>query len=343
MSSKKEVDCLAGCEVGGHCQGFGAVGLDLQKVLGSVLSEGSKARSTQNYMTIWEDARADDPHKMDVPSLSLHVDPKVVQLSSPALEPQLVITVFEVTHGQRCAFLVLGNLHVRIPSASGSPSYSTRQRMVKEAMNHMELVPAYVASLNRGASQPAALVLVGDCNLDLDMARQCTQLATGEPDVFTSWHVQASNAMQGGDVLFCKGAYTTAFDIPIGFSYEDRGMRHDAHDCFCICVTFPVSGKSKKRSPLVTALQLPAIVHGLRSKSRFAPRLLVKLRASLPAVLLSLQLLPQPRHQGSPAVLLILQLLPQTRQQGRGMRSLLSLQLLPQTRQQGRGMLSHSG
>ena len=48
------LDCLAGCEIGAHFQGLAAARLDLQQVLAGVLPTGVLARSTQNYMTIWD-------------------------------------------------------------------------------------------------------------------------------------------------------------------------------------------------------------------------------------------------------------------------------------------------
>ena len=104
--------------------------------------------------------------------------------------------------------------------------------MVREAMLKMEELE------HSGAFQPAALVLVGDPNLAGDNAQQCTQAAHDtENPVLQMWHIQSSNNELGGDVLFCKGGASTPFDVPIGASYQDRGMRNDSHDCFAIALS----------------------------------------------------------------------------------------------------------
>jgi hypothetical protein len=208
-TSEGHFDCFFGCEVGGHMQGFNAAGLSVQDMLHPLLP-GSQCCSDQNYLSSWNIARAAQP---GAPTLSLHSEPHVHRLSSDILEPQLVVSVFDVLQQQHAGYLLVGNLHIRTPQHQKNPTIATKQRMVREAMRELESYE------RNGAFQPAALVLLGDCNLSPDFATECTQIAAGTPDVFTAWHVQHSSAGLGGDVLFVKGASTEAIDVPIGVSY----------------------------------------------------------------------------------------------------------------------------
>ena len=54
-----------------------------------------------------------------------------------------------------------------------------------------------------------------------------------------SWQVHDSEQGLSGDILFVKGANTTSFDIPIGASYTDKGMRNDQHDAFGVTLVIP--------------------------------------------------------------------------------------------------------
>jgi hypothetical protein len=75
-----------------------------------------------------------------------------------------------------------------------------------------------------------------------EKAQQCTQAACDtESPVLQTWRIQSSNNELGGDVLFCKGGALTLFDVPIGSSYQDRGMRNDSHNCFGIALTMPLA------------------------------------------------------------------------------------------------------
>ena len=89
-------------------------------------------------------------------------------------------------------------------------------------------------------------------NLDQDNANACCQLAKGAamPDVLTQWHTQTSDAALSGDVAFVRGCESQAFDVTIGRSYQDRGIRNDCHDFFGVTITvplFPISQDKKVR------------------------------------------------------------------------------------------------
>ena len=84
-----------------------------------------------------------------------------------------------------------------------------------------------------GAFQPAAAVLVGDPNMTKEEGETAIQkLQPSDSNFMDSWHGHETLFRCGGDILFVKGTNATVFDIPIGASYTDRGMRHDQHDAF---------------------------------------------------------------------------------------------------------------
>ena len=102
--------------------------------------------------------------------------------------------------------------------------------MVKEALQWLER-EAQVDS----ATQPVVIVLVGDCNLSKDLAEEATQAV--QPLVHnwrTAWHVHATAAGNGGDLIFVKGANASSFELPFGKSHTDRGVRNDDHDAIGI-------------------------------------------------------------------------------------------------------------
>ena len=93
---------------------------------------------------------------------------------------------------------------------------------------------------NSGVVQPTVCVLTGDVNLSKDSATSIAQPEFGEPDLVNHWHTEASNAAKSGDVAFVRGAASKAWDVTIGFSYEDRGMRNDQHDFFGMTLKVPL-------------------------------------------------------------------------------------------------------
>ena len=91
-----------------------------------------------------------------------------------------------------------------------------------------------------GVVQPTVCVLTGDVNLSKNVATALVQPDVGEPDLLKHWHTEASNAAKSGDVAFVKGTASKAWDVSIGASYEDRGMRKDSHDFFGMTLNVPL-------------------------------------------------------------------------------------------------------
>ena len=95
------------CELGGHRQGLEAANinpLDMKIFTGPAAPYVS---IEANYLTAWRFSH-DAPH-YDVRSTCPY---KVIALSSPICEPDLIVHTFESSIGVR---LIQGNLHIRIP------------------------------------------------------------------------------------------------------------------------------------------------------------------------------------------------------------------------------------
>ena len=228
-----QLHTLGLCEVGAHKQGLAAIAIDAQDLVAGTLVAGDfDAICAQAYLSIWQTAGASQPGGI---RLQPQAKPEVIALPSPALDPQLVIMDFVVTaHDQQGRYgrLLQGLLHVRTPSGSKSPSIATRQRITKQALQALE---------SRAARHPRTIaVLTGDVNMDNNQADAIVQPDVGEPDILRHWHVQTSNAALSGDVAFIRGTSSEAFDISIGASYTDRGMRPDSHDFFGVKLKMPL-------------------------------------------------------------------------------------------------------
>ena len=90
--------------------------------------------------------------------------------------------------------------------------------------------------------QPTVAIFCGDVNLDQDNANACCQPRNGDatPNVLNQWHTQTSSAALSGDVAFVRGCESQAFDVTIGRSYQDRGIRNDSHDFFGVTIAVPL-------------------------------------------------------------------------------------------------------
>jgi hypothetical protein len=68
----------------------------------------------------------------------------------------------------------------------------------------------------------------------------------------TVWQVFATLAQKGGDIAFVKGANAELFELPVGFSWSDRGVRNDNHDAFGVELAVQVDSASqpvKRKQP----------------------------------------------------------------------------------------------
>ena len=87
-----QLQLLGLCEVGKHKEGLKAAAIHPQHLLdGALTANEYRAEAVQAYMSVWHEAGAAQPGGV---SLELAEDPTCIELSSPVLEPQLVIWDF---------------------------------------------------------------------------------------------------------------------------------------------------------------------------------------------------------------------------------------------------------
>ena len=114
------------CEVGGHRKGLNELGIPAHELLPEALPvEEFRVAIIQNYMSVWHQAGT---ARCGGVSLKLREAADIVQLTSPALEPHLVILDFSVTaqgHDGKEGRLVVGQLHIRTPADKHTPSEET--------------------------------------------------------------------------------------------------------------------------------------------------------------------------------------------------------------------------
>ena len=134
---------------------------------------------------------------------------------------------------------------------SSSPAVSCQASAIFSAKAGMDRFVQEALEIIEKASdscvlQPTVAILCGDVNLEQDSADACCQLREGHPDQLSQWHTQTSTAGLSGDVAFVRGCESQAFDVTIGQSYEDYGMRQDKHDFFGVTVSVPLFRIPKK-------------------------------------------------------------------------------------------------
>ena len=150
------------CELGGHRQGLPAAGINAQDFKIFLGPEAPFVSVNSNYLTAWGFV-ADTTQfgvKLAKPSKTHEL------LSWHGCEPELVVHTFEVGVGVR---LILGNLHIRIPHGV-QVSKTFRKDAVQQAMRKLE-----TDAPSDSATQSVVQVLVGDCNLNPEMAEEAIQ------------------------------------------------------------------------------------------------------------------------------------------------------------------------
>ena len=70
--------------------------------------------------------------------MRLDSEPFLKELSSEALEPRLLVYPCVVEQDGTQAYLLVGNLHIRVPQGRAVSSIKTKQRLVREALAHLE-------------------------------------------------------------------------------------------------------------------------------------------------------------------------------------------------------------
>jgi len=231
-------DFIFGCELGGHREGFAAAEVDFENIVSEALPH---AQSTTHgaYAVVYQSiAQLKDAGTFE---------PKSV------CDAEMHWTIFEISfHGASQpadvpVYLIAGNVHIRTPSNCPSPTMKTRRYLTQLCLNHL-------AGLGKECGDKAAVVriLCGDVNLRLceaipatqDCARPCSGIFS-KTGALSRWDCVGTEANLSGDLVFVNGAFAEQYAIPVGASYEDRGMRNDSHDAVAIHVDIPLRSVSQ--------------------------------------------------------------------------------------------------
>ena len=135
------LDCLFGCEVGGHQQGLLATFRNVEEVFYDDETEerGIPRRfhvsSMQAYMAMWNALLMS--WQPEVPAMSELRPSFVRQLSSSEeVEVQLVVSMYDAkNHADMLCYLIVGNMHIRTPQAP-----KQAPRLLKESRYSQGLV-----------------------------------------------------------------------------------------------------------------------------------------------------------------------------------------------------------
>ena len=237
---------LSCCEVGGHRQGPTKEGAHLQPLVDDMMA-GMQVACEQNYVNVFHNPNSfEEPpkHRSDV-TLIPRQEPEIFAIPHTKVDPQLVIWEYSVRAAGAAAAaefrspqaaegtLVVGSLHVRTQTKT-KVKFSERVSITKLAKLSIE---HYVA---KKGLRKSVKILLGDFNLTAEQTNKVCQGVEGVPNYDAQWHCQAANAGLGGDVMLISGSDSEVFDIAIGKSYDDRGMRNDSHDAFGVTVKVPV-------------------------------------------------------------------------------------------------------
>ena len=101
--------------------------------------------------------------------------------------------------------VLVGNMH--IPCGSNAPTMNARKKIVDQALDHLRLLD--VEAWRGRNNFPVLRILVGDCNLGMDLARSCTQASRPPPLTPLQKNFELGK-WQVCDVLFPKQALDSA-------------------------------------------------------------------------------------------------------------------------------------
>ena len=223
-------DMVFGCEVGGHMRGFcGASTLEQ-------LLQDHNVMSEQNYIVALNDTQV---------SMKLTHDPFALQLTSVNVyESQLVLTAVQGMQApMKVPVILVGNLHIRTPNGVKALTPNQRQLLVKEALDKMHAFAEQLKTEMPASERHEPLqVLLGDCNLnkhfaEVGLTRHVPAMVPTTSDV---WQVKTTPCGKSGGVCFVKGCTADVFEVEVGASYMERGMRNDQHDALGVVLRVPL-------------------------------------------------------------------------------------------------------
>ena len=261
MKMFNQADIIFGCELGGHRLGFEKSNADLGNVVAEAAT-GATFNTCGAYGTFnqRDHIRLVENNSWDVPSgaggdqeAHMKYDIFVIDFGGTAVDG-----ASQPVRGS-CHFVV-GNLHVRTPSGV-RVSVTTRRKHVTACLDHLSTLQVI------HDDQPVIRCLVGDFNLSeqevlgaTQAARPCAAYSSVQRrHGLHQWAAQASHHGRSGDVMLCAGALVQQMTIPIGCSYDDRGMRSDCHDVVGAELFVPLAGGPPQRaSPAPSGASQPA-------------------------------------------------------------------------------------
>ena len=236
LTTDYSADIVLGCEIGAYQKGM------TDYLARDVCLPNLMTTFRSNYMTSLS-------QKGNTPSTI--GTPEIMELDEPdfPLQVQLVLTAVQPKEGsKKGSIMAIGNMRIGPPTSNEEqygPTIATRQRLVMGALAHVENYGnRVVQEMHPDDRRGVALLLVGDCNLSKEMAAQ-TVAALQPRGVKTAcnvWKVRATSHGLQGDVAFYKGCLASSFDVGIGSSWPDSGMRNDVHDALGLMLSVPILG-----------------------------------------------------------------------------------------------------
>ena len=227
LVEEADLDLLFGSEVGAFEKGFSNAGIDVENVLEEPFgAQNVKVSALENYLAIWGFGGASQPVVVfphGTPQLFSVPIGRVVK----AAIHEFIVHARDGASQPAKAFVVIGNVHIICGKCP--PSILTRQRAVRLLAQHLQTFTAPEPGM------PVVRIMVGDNNLTSKQARECLQR---ERELDPLWEVLPALADGNGDHIVVSGATARFSAIPVGISFQDRGMRNDQHDA-CLLYTSP--------------------------------------------------------------------------------------------------------
>ena len=248
-------------EVGDSRQGLGATSVDFQHLVQEALV-GAASSTSGAYLNVW-----------NVCQRAAAVVQSGTWTATSGHSTDMYWQAFDLTYRDASQLaapkvgLLVGNMHIPV-GRSSAPTHNTRRRIVEQALQH--LAHLEVDAWRARADFPVMRLLVGDCNLPKEAAEAATPLVRPPPLTalqrdfnLRRWQVLSTDAQLSGDVMFVLGGFGEERTVPIGASFEDRGMRNDVHDAVGAQLMIPIGRiRSGGARPATDGASQPAVAAG---------------------------------------------------------------------------------
>ena len=229
-----ELDILFGCEVGGCREGFHCQRIDVRDILEKPFGPTVSVTSIDNYIAVTGFQNS---------SCFLHGTSRKVTFLGDRFDA--AITHYDILPGgasQPAAHVIVGNLHI---DYSNNPRWSIlkRQNIVRLLRDELETYTAPQPDM------PVVRLIVGDDNLSTEEAVQALQRKKNTDPL---WGVIPAVEEGRGDHVAVNGASVRLIIVPVGRSFENRGMRNHRHNAVGVVISVrgafqPAEGRREKR------------------------------------------------------------------------------------------------